>query len=135
MSLRLAYRLVGWRLGPAYRIWVLADVRSPSWPLRAGGVVALAVLVPAFAVGAVAGVDLVRLAFPVVAVLVLSALRLRALRERALRQQGLRPDGDLDPTATWYADDEARARRNTVSAASTVSLVVAALVLLAVTAP
>ena len=128
----LAYRLVGWRLGPAHREWVFTDVRSRAWPLRQCVVVAPAVCLPLAIVFATTGASPSRLAFPVLGVLVLFALLRRSLADRTLRQQGLTANGEVDPAAAgWYADDHARHRRNLGAAVTTVGLVTAAVLMIA----
>ena len=128
----LAYRLVGWRLGPAHREWVFADVRSRAWPLRQSVVVAPAVCLPLAIVFAATGASPTRLAFPLLGVMVLFFFLRRALADRALRQQGLTGSGEVDPAAAaWYDDDDARHRRNLGAAVTTVGLVGAAVLMIA----
>jgi hypothetical protein len=129
----LLYRLVGWRLGPEHREWVFSDLTRRRWVWRQARVV-----VPVFAgaltvVFTATGSSPARLAFPVLAICVLFVALRNPLMLRALKQQGLTLDGEPDPKATWYADDEARHRQN-VSGAVTIGLVfVAAVVYLALT--
>ncbi len=125
----LAYRLLGWRLGPAYREWVLEDLTRRGWLLRQG-VPAIAALV---AVGGLitkaVGGSGERL-FALAVVLTGVGLFMRAsLREKAFRQQGIDVAGN--PAAEWYADEHARRQRNVLSAVSTVVLVGAGLTILA----
>jgi hypothetical protein len=128
--LLLAYRLVGWRLGPPYREWVLADLTRRGWLLRAG----LPVLGVLYALGVlvdlVLGGDPARLLALVVVLAGGGAFLRHALRERALRQQGLHLDGTT--AFPWYDDPRALRGRNLLGAVSTVVLVGTALVLLAV---
>lgn len=128
-ALLLAYRLLGWRLGPSYRDWVRDDLTRRGWLVRAG----LPVLVVVYAVGAALdlalGGDPARL-LALLAVLAGGAAFMRhALQERALRQQGLRPDGTAE--ASWYDDPRARRAVNLRGAVATAVLVGVALVLLA----
>ncbi len=128
----LAYRLFGWRLGPAHRAWVYDDVRAKAWPLRQSVVVAPAICLPLAIVFAATGSSPTRLAFPLLAVLVLFVFLRKALADRALRQQGLTATGEVDPAAAqWYDNDEARHRRNVGAVVTTVGLVVAAVVMIA----
>jgi hypothetical protein len=130
--LLLAYRLLGWRLGPSYKQWVLDDLTRRGWLLRAGVPVLVAVYGVGVAVQLALGGDPARL-LALLAVLAGGAAFLRhALKERALRQQGLRPDGK--PLASWYDDDAARRGLNLRGATATIVLVGAAFVLLAVRA-
>lgn len=134
LSERLLYRLVGWRLGPAHREWVYADLKSKRWVMRQ-----LRLLLPVF-VGAMTvvfvatGSSPTRLAFPAFALVVLYTFLRNPLVARALKQQGLTLDGEPDPkAASWYADDAARRRQN-VSGATTIGAVfTAGLVYLALT--
>lgn len=118
----LLYRLFGWRLGPEYREWVYADLKSKRWVMRQ-----VRVVVPVFAgiltvVFVSTGSSVTRLAFPVFAVIVLFVVLRNPLMLRALKQQGLMLDGEPDPKATWYADDDARRRLN-ISGAVTIAAV------------
>ena len=129
LSLVLAYRLLGWRLGPAYREWVHDDLTRRGWLVRQGAPVLLALLLLGVLVDAVVGSTGDRLV-PLLVVLAGVGLFLRAsLNERALRQQGI--DAAGNPAAPWYADDRARRQRNVVGAVSTVVLTVAGLTILA----
>jgi len=125
----LAYRFLGWRLGPSYREWLHDDITRRGWLLRQGAPVLSVVLLLGGAIAQAVGGSGERL-LTVVVVLAAGGLFLRTqLRERALRQQGL--DAAGNPTAGWYDDDRARRVRNVVSAVSTVVLVLAGLTLLA----
>jgi hypothetical protein len=125
----LSYRLLGWRVGPAYREWVHDDITRRGWVVRQGLPVLAAVLAVGGLVTAAVGGSGNRL-LALVVVLAGGGLALRtSLQERALRQQGL--DAGGRPTASWYDDDTARARRNALGAVSTVVLVGAALTILA----
>ncbi len=131
-GLLLAYRLLGWRVGPAYAEWVHEDLTRRGWALRQGLPVVAGVLVAGTAVFLAVGADLSRL-YALVFVLAAGGLFLRGtMRDRALRLQGLDASGDVLADANWYNDDSARRRRNLLGAASTVLLVGAALVILAV---
>lgn len=133
LSERLLYRLVGWRLGPAHREWVYADLKSRRWVVRQ-----LRLLLPVF-VGAMTlvfvatGSSPARLAFPAFALVVLYTGLRNALMTRALKQQGLTLDGQPDPKATWYDDDEARRRQNVSGTLTLGLLFVGGLVYLALT--
>jgi hypothetical protein len=129
LLLVLAYRLLGWRLGPAYREWVHDDLTRRGWLLRAGAPVIASLLVVGAVVDTVVDSRGDRLV-PLLVVLTGAGLFLRtSLRERALRQQGI--DAAGNPTAPWYDDDRARGQRNALGAVSTVVLVVAGLTILA----
>ncbi len=131
-GLLLAYRFFGWRLGPTYRDWVLSDIVRKGWALRQGSPALAAVLLLGAPLFAAFDGDPSRL-YALVFVAAGAALFLRSsLRDRALRQQGIDVSGERLPTAGWYADDQARGRRNLLSSVSTVVLVVAGLILLAV---
>jgi hypothetical protein len=127
----LAYRFVGWRVGPVHAEWVRDDIVSSGWLTRQ----AVPVLVVVLALGAglttVVDGNTARVV-QLVAVLAAVGLFFRgALRERALRRQGIDASGEPLAEATWYADDRARRRRNLAGALATVLLTVAALALLA----
>ena len=127
--LLLAYRLLGWRLGPAHREWVHADVTGPGWLVRQGAPVLLALLVVGAVINTAVDSKGDRLV-PLLVVLAGIGLFLRtSLKERALRQQGL--DAAGEPVADWYHDDAARRQRNLLGAVSTVVLTVAGLTILA----
>lgn len=132
VRLVLAYRLLGWRLGPAYREWVLDDLTRRGWLVRQGAPVLVAVLGVGLLVDVAVGADPRRLT-ALVAVLAGAGAFLRSsLQAAALRKQGLRPDGTA--LAGWYADDRARVHRNLLGTVSSVVLVLGALVLLALRA-
>lgn len=128
-ALLLAYRLLGWRLGPSYGDWVRDDVTRRGWLLRAGLPVLVVVYAVGFAVDLALGGDPARLLALLVVLAGGAAFLRHGLKERVLRQQGLRPDGT--PLTTWYDDDGARRAVNLRGATATVVLVVAALVILA----
>lgn len=130
--LELAYRLVNWRLGPQFRQWVYADVRSKGWPLRQAAVLLPAMGIPLAVIFTATGSTAERVVFPLVAVFILMVFLRGALMERALRQQGLDLDGEVDAAATWYDDDQDRRKRNLTGAVTTVALVLGAFVLLSV---
>jgi hypothetical protein len=129
LPLLLAYRLLGWRLGPPYREWVHRDITGRGWLLRQGAPAILALLVVGSLITAAVGGDGGRLLALLVVLSGVGAFMRHQMQERALRQQGLDPSGS--PAAEWYDDDAARARRNWVGAVSTVVLVLAGLTLLA----
>lgn len=130
-GLLLAYRFFGWRLGPAYRDWVLNDIVRKGWAVRQGSPALAAVLLLGAPLFIAFDGDPARL-YALVFVAAGAALFLRtSLRERALRQQGIDVSGDPLPSAHWYADDRARGRRNLLSSVGTVVLTVGGLVLLA----
>lgn len=127
----LAYRLLGWRLGPAHQQWTYADItgrwylakQAVPLLLAVGGLLAL--------VFAATGSDPQRVVTPVLAVLVLLVFLRTVVVERALRQQGLTLSGDVDPAAKeWFADDELRRKRSVAGATTTVLLVVAGLLVI-----
>jgi hypothetical protein len=126
-----AYRLLGWRLGPAHQEWVHDDITRRGYPLRQGLPVLLVVgslLALALLIG---GADPRQLIIPVVGVVGLLLIMRRSVIDRALRQQGLRADGTVDPAAQeWYADEQARTRRSRHGALTTAVMVLVALVLL-----
>ena len=130
LPLLVAYRLFGWRLGPAYREWTFSDITRRGYTLRQALPVGLVVGVLLATGFQVAGSDGRRAIAPVVGVLVLAFFLRKALRERALRQQGLSPTGGAE--ATWYDDDDARNKRNITGSILTAVLVVAGVILLAV---
>jgi hypothetical protein len=129
LPLLLAYRLLGWRLGPSYREWVHSDITRRGWLLRQGAPVILALMVVGSLLTAAVGGDGGRLLALLVVMSGVGAFLRHSLQERALRQQGL--DAGGNPTHDWYDDPAALARRNWVGAASTVLLVVAGLLILA----
>jgi hypothetical protein len=125
----LAYRLLGWRVGPAYREWVHDDLTRRGWLVRQGVPVLLALLVVGAVIDTAVGSTGDRLV-PLLVVLTGVGLFLRgSLQERALRQQGI--DAAGNPTAPWYGDERARRQRNLIGGASTVVLVVVGLTILA----
>ena len=125
----LAYRLLGWRLGPAYREWVHDDLTRRGWLLREGAPVIASLLVLGGLITAAVGGSGDRL-LSLLVVLTGAGVFLRtSLRERSLRQQGI--DASGNPEAPWYDDDTARARRNVVGAVSTALLISAGLTILA----
>lgn len=125
----LAYRFLGWRVGPAHREWVHDDVTRRGWLVRQGAPVIAVLLGVGGAITALVGGSANRL-LAVLVVLTGAGLFLRSsLRERALRQQGI--DAAGNPSAPWYDDDRARLRRNVLGAVSTVVLTVGALTLVA----
>ena len=126
----LAYRFVGWRVGPTHRAWVHDDITRRGWLVRQGAPAVSAVLLVGALVFALLDGDGARLLSLVFVLAAGGAFLRTSLRERALRQQGI--DAAGEPAAAWYDDDAARLRRNVLSAASTVVLVVGGLVLLAV---
>jgi hypothetical protein len=128
-ALLLAYRLLGWRLGPSHRDWVRDDLTRRGWLLRAGLPVLAVVYAVGFLVDLALGGDPARLLALLVVLAGGAAFLRHGLQERALRQQGLRPDGT--PLTSWYDDDRARRALNLRGAVATVVLVGAALVLLA----
>ena len=133
LSQVLLYRLVGWRLGPEHREWVYADLKSKRWVMRQ-----LRVQLPVFvgaltAVFAATGSPVTRMAFPAFAIVVLYTVLRNPLVQRSLKQQGLTLDGDPDPKATWYDDDEARHRMNASGAFTIGGVFTAALVYLSLT--
>lgn len=128
--LLVAYRLFAWRLGPTYRLWTYDDITRRGYPLRQAVPVGLVVGGLLAAVFALTGSDPRRAILPIIGVIVLAAFLRKALRERALRAQGLDPQGEAE--APWFDDDAERTKRNINSSIFTATLVVAAVVLLAV---
>ncbi|HVE73656.1 MAG TPA: DUF5313 family protein [Mycobacteriales bacterium] len=124
----IAYRLLGWRLGPDYREWVHSDITRRGWTLRQAVPGALAFGALLAIVFAASGSSPQRLVIPILGVLVLAVFLRNPLMERALRQQGLDLDGK--PTASWYDDHEERLRRNKAGSIGTVLLIGAAMALL-----
>lgn len=125
----LAYRLLGWRVGPAYREWVHDDITRRGWLLRQGLPVITALLAVGSVLTAAVGGDGGRLLALLVVLSGAGAFLRHSLQQRALRQQGL--DAAGNPAYPWYDDPAALRRRNVLSAVSTVVLVVAGLLLLA----
>lgn len=131
LRLLLAYRLLGWRLGPDYREWTYRDITGQGYLLRQGLplLVVFGTLLGGLLVAS--GTPVAQAVVPVIGVLVVLVLLRRTVVERALRQQGLDRDGAVDPAAQdWYDDPEQRRRRSLAGATATLLLVVAALVLL-----
>ena len=128
----LAYRFLGWRVGPAYGEWVVDDITRDGWLVRQGAPVLATTLLLGGAVFGVLGGDTGRLLALLFVLAAGGAFLRQALRERALRQQGYDASGAALPDAAWLHDDSARRRRNVLSAVSTLVLVVGGLVLLAV---
>ena len=127
----LAYRFFGWRVGPAYRDWVLDDIVRPGWLVRQGTPALSALLLVGAVITAALNGDSGRL-LTVLIVLALVGVALRtSLRERALRQQGLDANGARLPMAGWYDDPQALRRRNVLATIGTVVLVLAGLTVLA----
>ncbi len=127
----LAYRLLGWRLGPAHREWTYRDITG-RWYLAKQAVPLLVAVGGLLAlVFAATGSDPQRVVTPVLAVLVLLVFLRRVVVERALRQQGLTFDGDVDPAAkAWFDDDEQRRKRSVAGAVTTLLLVVGGLLVI-----
>jgi hypothetical protein len=128
LPLLVAYRLVGWRLGPEYRAWTYDDITRRGWELRQ--VVPVGLLLGALLalLYQLSGANPQRAITPLAGVLVLTVFLRRALRERALRQQGLDLQGE--PDAPWFDDEAARHKRNVNGALTTLALVVAGSLLL-----
>lgn len=125
----LAYRFLGWRLGPAYRDWVLDDVIRKGWLVRQGAPALASVLILGGVLFAALDADPSKL-YALIFIAAAGALFLRqSLRDRALRQQGI--DATGAPQAPWYDDDAARVRKNVLGAVGTVVLSVGGLVFLA----
>ncbi|HTL23099.1 MAG TPA: hypothetical protein VL281_03595 [Mycobacteriales bacterium] len=129
LLLALAYRLLGWRLGPAYREWVHDDLTRRGWLVRQGAPVLLALLVLGVLIDAVVGSTGDRLVPLLVVLTGVGLFMRRSIHVRALRQQGI--DAAGNPAAPWYADERARRQRNVVGGLSTVVLVIAGLTILA----
>ncbi len=126
----MAYRLLGWRLGPRWETWARADLTSSGWLVRQLTALVLAFAPPvALLLILVPGAQPARLLAPLVLALVFSLFRRRSLRERALRLQGLTTTGLL-PATPWWTDDRLRRRTNLVAATGTVVAVVGALAVL-----
>ena len=125
----LAYRFLGWRVGPAHAEWVHDDITRRGWVVRQGAPVFAVVMALGGALVAAVGGTTDRLLTLLVVLAGVSLFLRSSLQARALRQQGL--DAAGHPIAQWYADDHARRRRNLVGAASTVLLVVGGLWIIA----
>ena len=123
LPLLVAYRLFGWRLGPAYQAWTYDDITSRGYTFRQSVPVGLALGVVLALLFTATGSHPARAIIPMVAVIGLAFFLRKALSDRALRQQGLAPNGEVD--APWFADDAERRRRNLVGTATTAALVVA----------
>lgn len=132
VAVLLAYRFVGWRVGPDHRDWVLRDITSRGWLVRQGAPALSVLLVVGAVATAVVGGDSGRL-LALIAVLAGAGAFLRnSLRDRALRQQGLDPTGTVLPLALpWYDDEAARRRRNLLGAIGTTVTTVGALFVVA----
>jgi hypothetical protein len=130
LPLLVAYRLFGWRLGPAYQEWTYDDITRRGYTARQALPVGLAIGVLLALVFTITGSNPARAVIPLVGVLVLSFFLRKTLGERALRQQGLSPTGEVE--ADWFGDDDERRRRNLAGAATTAVLVLAGLTILAV---
>ena len=131
LKLLLAYRLLGWRLGPAHQEWTYRDITGRWYLLKQGVPLLVAVGGLLAVVFGATGSDPQRVVTPVLAVLVLLVFLRRIVVERALRQQGLTMEGDVDPAAqTWFADDEERRKRSVAGAVATVLLVVVGLLVI-----
>ena len=127
----LAYRLLGWRLGPEHREWTHADITGRWYLLKQAVPLLLAVGGLLAVVFAATGSDPQRVVTPVLAVLVLLIFLRKVVVERALRQQGLTVKGEVDPAAaSWFDDDELRRRRSVAGAVTTVLLVVVGLLVI-----
>ena len=127
----LAYRFLGWRVGPAYRDWVVDDIVRRGWLVRQGAPALAVVMALGGLLTAAVGGSSEKLTALVVVLAGVGAFLRSTLQARALRQQGLDAAGNRLPEATWYDDDETRRRRNLASATGTVVLVVGGLLLLA----
>jgi len=127
----LAYRFFGWRVGPAYRDWVLDDIVRRGWLVRQGAPALSAVLLVGAGLMALLDGEPGRLVKLVLVLAALGVVLRGSLRDRALRQQGIDASGNPLPTAPWYDDELARRRRNLTATVGTVVLVVAGLTILA----
>ena len=129
--LLLAYRFLGWRVGPTYADWVHDDITRRGWIVRQGTPALAASLLIGGALTAALGGDSDKLT-RIIVLLAVGGLALRkSLRDRALLTQGLNADGGVLASATWYDDDQKRLRRNLISATGTVLLVVGGFTILA----
>lgn len=127
----LAYRLLGWRLGPEHRAWTHADITGRWYLLKQGAPLLVAVGGLLALVFAATGSEPQRVVTPVLAVLVLLVFLRKVVVERALRQQGLTLDGAVDPSAaSWFDDEEQRHRRSVAGAVTTVLLVAVGLLVI-----
>ena len=127
----LAYRLLGWKLGPEHQEWVHRDITG-RWYLVKQGLPLLGVVGGLLAVVfALTGSDPQRVLTPVLAVLVLLVFLRSVVVQRALDAQGLTRDGDVAPAArSWFADDALRRRRSVAGAVTTVLLLGVGLVVI-----
>ena len=126
----LAYRFLGWRVGPAHREWVHDDITRRGWLVRQGVPVIAALMLVGGAITAAAGGKADKLLSLLVVLTGVGLFLRTSLQERALRQQGI--DAAGNPAADWYDDDTARGRRNVIGAVATVVLTLAGLWILAV---
>lgn len=131
LPLLVAYRLLGWRLGPEHRTWTFRDITG-RWYLLRQGLPLLAVVGGALAlVFTLTGSDPQRVVAPVLAVTVLLVFLRSTVVQRALNLQGLTLDGEVDPAAQpWFDDPELRRRRSMTGAVTTVLLVMVGLLVL-----
>src|SRR3954454_1982297 len=129
LPLLVAYRLFGWRLGPAYQNWTYDDITSRGYTVRQSLPMGLGLGVLLALVFMLTGSSPARAIVPLVGVLFLAFVLRKTLAERALRQQGLGADGEIE--AGWFDDDRERRRRNLEGAATTALLVVGGLTFLA----
>lgn len=127
----LAYRFFGWRVGPAYRDWVLDDITRPGWLLRQGAPALSSLLLVGAVLTAALDGDAGRLLTVVVVLGLVGATLRTSLRDKALRQQGIDAEGARLPMAGWYDDPQALRRRNLFATVGTVVLVLAGLTVLA----
>ena len=132
LQLQLAYRLFGWRLGPAWRDWVLHDIAAPGWLFRQGGLALSVVLMLGSLASALVHGDAGKMLSLIVVLAGVGAFLRNSLKERSLRQQGIDADGNRLELAPWYDDDRARRRRNVLSAVGTTVLVLGGLLIVAV---
>jgi hypothetical protein len=130
LPLLVAYRLFGWRLGPAYKDWTYDDITRRGYTLRQAVPVGLVIGVLLALMFAATGSNPARAVIPMIGVIVLAFFLRKTLGERALRQQGLAPNGDVE--AAWFDDDRDRHRRNVAGAVTTTVLVLGGLTVLAV---
>ena len=127
----LAYRLVGWRVGPAHVEWVLDDIVRRGWLLRQGLPALALIMMTGGLLAAAVGGDANRLVGLIAVVGAVSAFLRHQLRDRALRQQGIDASGTRLVDATWYDDEVARRRRNVLSTVATLVTLAAGLTILA----
>ena len=129
LPLLLAYRLFGWRLGPAYQEWTYDDITGRGYAFRQSLPMGLGLGVLLALVFMLTGSSPARAVVPVVGVLVLAFALRKTLAERALRQQGFGANGEVE--AGWFDDERERRRRNLEGTATTALLVVGGLTFLA----